>query len=74
MADQSNGYIKVQFGESTIFIGFTNKSMGKKLQEKGWLKCSSVSKKPSSNKGEGRLMKLYPRNILHDLQTTWQAK
>lgn len=35
MADQSNGYLKVQFGESTIFIGFTNKSMGKELQEKG---------------------------------------
>lgn len=35
MADQSNGYIKVQFGELTIFIGFTNKSMGKELQEKG---------------------------------------
>ena len=35
IADQSNGYLKVQLGESTIFIGFTTKSMGKELQEKG---------------------------------------
>lgn len=33
MTDQSNAYIKVQHGGSTIFIGFTKRSMGKELQE-----------------------------------------